>query len=118
MKLSEIYHHPQGMDKPQSKVFYFELDDPKSGDYTEAAIRAYFNYDNGDVGFGTGPGKSPYQPSWDFDYAVVEKPFEFMGQRFKAGQHIDMEDFADYMDPRRAEDMFPTDELGDEDEGY
>lgn len=122
MKLHEIYgrgrRSPIRAGTKTSKVFYFELEDPNSDDYVEAAIRGYFTYDDGDVGFGVGPGRSPYPAEWEFDYSEVEEPFTFMGQQYQAGQEIDMEDFAQFMTQAQAKNMFPTDEAGEYDGGY
>lgn len=115
MKLNEVFGRQnfRGGDTT-SGVFHFELEDPRSGDMVEASVRGYFNYESGDVGFGVGPGKSPYAPSWEFDYAEVEEPFTFLGKTFQKGQYFDVDQFVPYMSKRQAADPFPTDDLDTE----
>jgi len=114
MRLNEIWARGRGKYRGGdtiNHVFHIELEDPKSGDVMEASFRAYFNYESGDVGFGVGPGKSPYSPGWELDYAEVAEPFTFMGRTFQKGQVIDIDDFKPYMEKRVAEEPFPTYDL-------
>ena len=127
MKLFEIfpgsYRGSLGQRKKASDdsvVAYIEIEDPDTGDYAEIAVRGHFNYDDGDVGFGTGHGNSPYDPEWTLDFVEVEEPFTFKGKKYNAEDDIDLEDFARYFTQpvHSIEDLFPVDDLGQEDGGY
>jgi len=95
MKLSSILEMQRGRPRAEGH-FSMVVNDPKTGKELEIEFTGEFDYDSGDVGFGVGPGKSPYQPSFEFDGAEVAAPFVFMGRQFKEGDDFDVDAFAKY----------------------
>ena len=94
MKLKEVYGRGRPNGDNVTKTFYVEIGD------MEIELIGHYMYNDGNVGFGVGHGKSPYSPQFEIDGITVGKAFELGGRRYKEGEHVDIEDFARHMDPQ------------------
>jgi hypothetical protein len=111
MKLNEVAWSNPRQQRPNSgqksgQTITVGLMDPRTEEWIDVELRGNYQYDTGDVGFGVGPGKSPYPSEWELDYVDVAEPFEFMGRRYKEGQIIEIDDFKQYMEDHVAKTIF------------
>jgi len=68
------------------------LEDPNSGEYTDAKFRIKIDYDSGNVGIG----RDPHMAGWELDYIEVAEPFVISGRQFQPGEYISQEELAPF----------------------
>lgn len=93
------------LDKSPTKTVHLELEDPETGEVVEGGFYVHYTYDSGDVGFGTGPGKSPFQPEYTVEYLEVKEPFVFRGKTFRQGEEIDIDSIKQFIDQRSLDEL-------------
>lgn len=99
MKVTELLE--QRARRPGNRdIDYLEIsasfEDPRTGEEIEPTFIVKLSYDDGNVGFGVGHGKSPYMPDWEAVAVEVSNTFVLDGKRYEDGTDVDPSMFDKY----------------------
>jgi len=101
MKLEQLIEAKAKSGHKKTEVFHLELFDDKTKEHSELEIHAFFVYDDGDVGFGSGPGKShPGLEGWTMDGIEAGNSISMQNLKIKKGDEIDFKKLKPFADPK------------------